>query len=81
LGRDTVLQNEPFQNRKRVPEGRGVRRGRSRGDDVEIIADDVGEYQGDGPAGMDGFGESAPLDPGEMFPDGIQAVDVGAGAE
>ena len=81
LRRDAAGRSEPAQDLPGVAEGCGVGRGGTGGDDIEVVADDIREDQGNGPAGVDDPGQTASLDPGEVFPDGVQFMDSGAGAE
>jgi hypothetical protein len=62
--------------------GLRVENGWSRGDDVERVAEDVGDDEGDELAGLAGAGESAAFDAAELLADGVQLGDVRAlGAE
>ncbi len=62
-------------------EGRGVGSGGTGADDVEIVADDVGEQQGFDARGSGEAGELSALDARDVFADGVDFVDGGAAGQ
>lgn len=59
-------------------EGGGVRHGGAGADDVERVADDVGEDEGFEAGGINQVGELAALETAEMLADAVEFVNIGA---
>ncbi len=69
---------EPVEDPERLREGGRVGRGRARRDDVERVADHVGEQQRVDAGRRRRPRELAALQPGAMLPHRVELVDVGA---
>ena len=76
-----LAQVEAVENGEGLGEGRDIRRGGTRSDHVERIADHVGEEQGLHAGRSRGAGELSSLEHGAVLPHGVELVDVGAGGQ
>ena len=75
-----LVEAELFQDRQRVGGRCGVGNRCAAGDDVEGVAQDVGKDQRREPFAAGQPAQSAPLDSAQLFADGVQLFNVGAGA-